>query len=1025
MPRSQLNCSMISDDDDDIFCYTPLQRIRTQISSTQTLIKKEIKPSRLSLSQRDNTVKRFKSPLKKSLTNVKPRKSQLNFESDNKSSKLNSKNNSDIAKKSFLNGSSRFQASSASRAAPVSHKRKSAESALTENLNARSEQEKLAADVCPICMMPWKDYSDTGKSRDFHTDECLEIDWSHKTECKDGIDCCAIIESHFWNFTHHTMAEMRSEYQRTLAHNLSTNLREEEQEKQHKKTKKNPKSPSDDSGYEDLAVAGSSGLGKLTNYSKEKQQKPCSFSSQSDSTELNNSIPLFNLDSDDACDEFTSTFLAEKLSVKEPLSDVKITTNLNKLEQAGKKFSKHTTPSKILNKNDSAGNLANEEIPDLDVDSVMKSKCCDNEDNMKSAIFSEVASQGTRSPISDDDDDCDTEVFDENPTSEPFGEDCRGEENVVDSVKYNDVTEGPVVTSADTSSLPSISLLQDCHVGINVGRNDTPELEQNLNIDQNELQRITNGSNSDKCEPCCSKTGVEKDGDDEFEVDDDIFVRLVDAAVEKYLNNNKDERPHLKTSVKEQRCTKSSNKCPGKPSCQPCIHLHFHLNKIPEKSSKKVGQSSILNYFQPVKESQDSCKQTANKCASHCGSTCKKCKQTCGKSGAEGWKDLMSQMQRKIVKLPSVTDSSESTQRDEDKKPTWQQRKCPFYKYIPDTSFVVDAFFYGYLDGVSAYFLTHFHYDHYRGLKKSFSRPIYCSEITARLVKLRIGVSDQYIHPLPMEKPMVVCGIEVTLLEANHCPGAVMFLFKLRTGATVLHVGDFRANQKMESYPSLWNCSIDTLYLDTTYCKPLYDFPNQDDVIEKCVSIATCHIKNNSKTLIFVGAYSIGKERVFKAIATALDCRIWASNDRIKTLSCIQDEELQARLTSDKLCAQVHVVPMSDLKPKKLMDYIEMMKPRYTVGVAIRPTGWEHSSGDLLNNLSSKQFGNIYIYGIPYSEHSSYKELKRFVQFIQPKKIIPTVNIGNPSTRNMMEKEFSKWLSMPRTKSIDQLWKKK
>ncbi|KAK6302167.1 hypothetical protein J4Q44_G00282200 [Coregonus suidteri] len=341
-----------------------------------------------------------------------------------------------------------------------------------------------------------------------------------------------------------------------------------------------------------------------------------------------------------------------------------------------------------------------------------------------------------------------------------------------------------------------------------------------------------------------------------------------------------------------------------------------------------------------------------------------------------------------------------------------EPKRCPFYKKIPGTKIAVDAFQYGLVEGITSYFLTHFHSDHYGGLKKSSTFPIYCNRITGNLVKSKLRVAEQYVHILPMNTQVTVDGFKVTLLEANHCPGAAMLLLFLPDGQTVLHTGDFRADPSMEAYHELLSCRVQTLYLDTTYCSPEYTFPTQQEVINFAANTAFKCVTLNPRTLVVCGSYSVGKEKVFLALAEVLGSKVCLSRDKFNNMCCLESERIRQLITTDWKAAQVHVLPMMHLNFKNLQAHLSRFSRQYDQLVAFKPTGWTFSQRvEAVEDIKPKVHGNISIYGIPYSEHSSYLELRRFVQWLRPLKIIPTVNVGSWASRKAMERCFSEWLT--------------
>ena len=229
-----------------------------------------------------------------------------------------------------------------------------------------------------------------------------------------------------------------------------------------------------------------------------------------------------------------------------------------------------------------------------------------------------------------------------------------------------------------------------------------------------------------------------------------------------------------------------------------------------------------------------------------------------------------------------------------------------------------------------------------------------CSSITKRLLVSKLNVRESLVTTLDVGETRKFSDSLVTAVDANHCPGSVMFLIQLTSGQTFLHTGDFRASADMESLPEFWQSSfsVDRLYLDTTYCRPEYDFPSQSDVIEKTVELVHSFLAKRPRTVVMVGGYDIGKERVFKALASSLDCKVWGDKKRVNTWRCLEDEEILCRLVEDRARAQVQVITNNLLTWARLGQMLD--RARTEAGgdwewdhvLGVKPTGWSHPRGE-------------------------------------------------------------------------------
>ncbi|OWM84086.1 hypothetical protein CDL15_Pgr009333 [Punica granatum] len=335
--------------------------------------------------------------------------------------------------------------------------------------------------------------------------------------------------------------------------------------------------------------------------------------------------------------------------------------------------------------------------------------------------------------------------------------------------------------------------------------------------------------------------------------------------------------------------------------------------------------------------------------------------------------------------------------------PKGKRSEIPAWCFIPGTPFRVDAFRYLRRD-CSHWFLSHFHMDHYQGLTRSFCHgKIYCSEITAKLVNMKIGIPWDRLQVLPLNEKISIAGIDVTCFDANHCPGSIVILFEPPNGEAVLHTGDFRFSEEMVANPLLQASRIHTLILDTTYCQAQYDFPKQEAVVQFVLEAIQAEAFN-PKTLFLIGSYTIGKERLFMEVARVLRKKVYVGAAKLRILQCFgyAKEDLQW-LTVNEQESHIHVVPMWMLASfKRLKQIANQYLGRFSLIVAFSPTGWSFGKGKKKGTGRRFQQGTIIRYEVPYSEHCSFSELREFVKFISPVNIIPSVNNDGPDSADAM-----------------------
>ncbi|KAJ3249333.1 hypothetical protein HK104_007672, partial [Borealophlyctis nickersoniae] len=190
------------------------------------------------------------------------------------------------------------------------------------------------------------------------------------------------------------------------------------------------------------------------------------------------------------------------------------------------------------------------------------------------------------------------------------------------------------------------------------------------------------------------------------------------------------------------------------------------------------------------------------------------------------------------------------------------------------------------------------------------------------------------------------------------------------------------------------------------YCNPRYKFPKQDVITTAVGELVASLLQEDTipstspppstppprtKTLIAIATYTIGKEKVLKQVSAACgDMPICVTIEKKRILDQL-DLEFSDIFVTDSRASPV----------QEFLDWQNSLIPNedehYTRLVGIVPTGWtwefqkHHGAGTLYTSTSKPTTPHLRIYQIPYSEHSNFDELRAFVEFLKPARVVPTV----------------------------------
>ena len=248
-------------------------------------------------------------------------------------------------------------------------------------------------------------------------------------------------------------------------------------------------------------------------------------------------------------------------------------------------------------------------------------------------------------------------------------------------------------------------------------------------------------------------------------------------------------------------------------------------------------------------------------------------------------------------------------------------------------------------------------------------------------------------HVLAFGETGRVRGLDITLMPAGHIFGSAQFFLSVEN-ETLLYTGDFKLRPGKSAEPVQWR-QADTLIMETTFGLPRYQFPPTAQVIDQIVNFCREALEDGSVPVLL--GYSLGKAQ-----------EILCSLDGAGLTPMLHGSVFQMTRVYERF-------------GQSFCKYVRYKRDEVNGKVLICPPSASHST--MVTNIPRKRVamisgwavdpGAIYRYQVdaafPLSDHADYNDLVRYVELVQPKRVLTLHGFAAEFARDLRDRGMEAW----------------